>query len=79
MSKAIEDLRQAALKYENDMAGGACESLVPPTNKVVVSVDTIFAAVEDFDVQSKVIFAMTKLAKDMREQIDNDIAEDGQQ
>mgnify|MGYP003318015886 CR=1 FL=1 len=70
MSRAIEDLRQAALKYENDLSGAVGETLVPATNKIMVSVDTIFAAVEEYDIQSKVIFAMTKLAKDMREEID---------
>jgi hypothetical protein len=71
MSKPMEELRQVALSYEKQMPLASDEFSIPPTGNVLVNVNTLFAAIEAFDMAQKVIFAMTGLAKDMRAELDD--------
>jgi hypothetical protein len=68
MSKAMEHIRQAALAYENAHTGAAGVYDIPPTNKISIDVNTVFAAMEDYDIMCKVVFALEKLARDLRAQ-----------
>lgn len=72
MSKPMEEIRQIALQYEKSVPLATDEYSIPPTNKVLVNINTLFAAIEDYDIMCKVVFALEKVAKERRMSMPND-------
>lgn len=68
MSKPMEEMRQIALRYERNAAQHLTpdEFSLPPTNKVMVNVNTLFAALEDYDIMCKIVFALDRVTKELR-------------
>lgn len=75
---AMEEIRQIALKYENDLTGAAGAFEVPPTNKITVDINTVFAAVDEYDTMHKICFALEGVIKDLHKVV-NDTQEQLQQ
>jgi hypothetical protein len=72
MSKPMEEMRQIALQYEKSVPLATDEYSIPPTNKVMININTLFAAIEDYDIMCKVVFALEKVAKERRMSMPND-------
>lgn len=72
MSKPMEEMRQIALQYEKSVPLATDEYSIPPMNKVMVNINTLFAAIEDYDIMCKVVFALEKVAKERRMSMPND-------
>jgi len=72
MSKPMEEMRQIALQYEKSVPLATDEYSIPPTNKVLININTLFAAIEDYDIMCKVVFALEKVAKERRMSMPND-------
>ena len=72
MSKPMEEIRQIALQYEKSVPLATDEYSIPPTNKVLININTLFAAIEDYDIMCKVVFALEKVAKERRMSMPND-------
>lgn len=68
----MEEMRQIALQYEKSVPLATDEYSIPPTNKVAVNINTLFAAIEDYDIMCKVVFALEKVAQDRRASMIND-------
>ncbi len=72
MSKPMEEMRQIALQYEKSVPLATDEYSIPPTNKVLININTLFAAIEDYDVMCKMVFALEKLAQQHRASMSHD-------
>ena len=68
---AMEEIRQIALKYENDLTGAAGEFNIPPTNKITVDINTVFAAVDDYDTMHKICFALEGVITDLHKVVND--------